>query len=78
MNGIGTLISFNAILIPSVAAPEGEELRYTTLPFYKQVPNSVNADFLFAVVHNHEPVMEVLYLYYNIYILYIYEDKLRH
>ena len=40
-------------------APEGAELCYTTLQFYKQIPNTVNVDFLFAIVHNHEPMMEV-------------------
>ena len=40
-------------------APEGPELCYTTLRFYKQVPGTVNVDFVFMVVHNEEPVLKV-------------------
>ena len=63
MNGIETLISFNAILIPSAIAPEVPEPCYTTLVFYKQIPNSVNVDLAFVIVHNLQPVLEVKKMY---------------
>ena len=40
-------------------APEGTELCYTTLQFYKQVRGTVNVDFVFIVVHDQQPVLEV-------------------
>ena len=40
-------------------APEGTELCYTTLQFYKQIPSTVNVNFAFVVVRNFEPNLEV-------------------
>ena len=42
-------------------APEGTELCYTTLQFYKQIPSTVNVDFVFVVVHDQKPVVEVIF-----------------
>ena len=44
-------------------APESAELGYTTLQFYKQIPNTFNVDFMFVVVHDLKPVLEVRYKY---------------
>ena len=38
-------------------ASEGTELCYTTLQFYKQIPSTVNVDFILVVVHNLEPYL---------------------
>ena len=59
MNGMETLISFNAILIPSATDPEETELCYTTLQFYKQIPNRVDVELRFMIVPNHKLVLEV-------------------
>ena len=42
-------------------ALEGTDLYYITLQFYKQVPSTVNVDFMFVVVQNLEPYL-VVYL----------------
>ena len=42
-------------------APEGTELCYTTLQFYRQIPSTVNVDFVFVVVHNHKPLLKVMF-----------------
>ena len=39
--------------------PEGTQMRYTTLQFYKQIPGTVNVDFIFAIICNCEPVLKV-------------------
>ena len=40
--------------------PQGTEIRYTALKFYKQIPKTVSVEFKFVVVCNHEPILKVL------------------
>ena len=48
----------------SQIGPEGSELRFTSLKFYKPIPSPryVLVDFVFVVVCNHEPFLEVCYV----------------
>ena len=42
-------------------APENAELGYTTLQFYKQIPSTLIVDFIFMVILDLTPVLEVKY-----------------
>ena len=39
--------------------PEGTELRYTALKFYKPITNTAKVEFNFVVLCNHEPFLKV-------------------
>ena len=42
-----------------VKAPKGTEQVYVALKFYRQIPNTVNVDFIFTIVHNLAPKLKV-------------------
>ena len=44
-------IKLKQFLLVGEVSPEGAELCYTTVQFYKQVTSTVNVDFLFVVIH---------------------------
>ena len=54
-------IKLKQFSLVGAVAPEGTELCYTTLQFYKQIPSTAIVDFLFMVVHDHKPVLEVMF-----------------
>ena len=56
--------------VVGVTAPEGTETLYIALKFYKQIPGTVNVDFIFAIVHNLEAFLEVnlLLIFARVYI----------
>ena len=56
-------IKLKQFSLVGAVAPEGTELCYTTLQFYKQIPRTVNMELTFAIVCNLEPVLKVKYMY---------------
>ena len=53
-------IKLKQFLMVGEVGPQGTEIRYTALKFYKQIPSTVNVEFKFVVVCNHEPILKVL------------------
>ena len=46
-----------------VTAPEGTEALYIALKFYKQIPDTVDVEFIFTLVQNLEAFVEVHHMY---------------